>query len=94
MNLTLSLSLFSLFLISSLLLHNSLSLSSHLSVMVGIFWHGSGMGCSSSPMMGCDFSPMMGCLSLMTMGWVLCVWCDGGGVDLVVALIWWQRCDV
>ena len=44
MNLTFSLSLFPVFFISFLLLHNSLSFSSHLSIMVGIFWRGPGMG--------------------------------------------------
>ena len=48
MNLTFSLSLFSMFFISSLILHNSLSLSSHLYVTVGTFWRGSDVGLAAA----------------------------------------------
>ena len=91
MNLTFSLSLFFVFFISSLLFHNSLSLSLiTLSVTVGIFWCGSGVGCSSSLMIGCDSCRWW--VAQARWRWVgFCVlWCDGGNVDLNWC---WSSCD-
>ena len=93
MNLTFSLSLFSVFFISSLLLHNSLSLSSHLSVIVGIFWRGLLKLAND----GLWFLLMMGCSSSVKTGWVLWVvvrwrkhWSSGGGAMCVLFCVFWS----
>ena len=73
MNLTFSLSLFSMFFVSSILLHSNLSLSHHVSLSR---WHILAWvrhGLLKLIDDGLWFSPMMGCLSSMKISWVLCV---------------------